>query len=595
MQEEIKQEAEKTPEEKAGLLKVLMKSMEMTLSSDDAEVQAESSGAATGRSTCSAANFLPYRESPACPDQDQVVCQNDKARIAQSIDQQHRETSRSLAEAVSVIGSASVSLDPDRPVTCKSKGAIPKKARSRSTKPFAKVPNATEAKDLDGLMTLLSQKCIAEHDDYFRRIDDVEEYCKLQSRETEEKALKAVSRGFWAGSILADIWEFVSGRSGQTFTNVEGEGFFQKVMQFHEADVFREGMSPWFDEARKIPFFERCKDERGRICFILGKDRLPSKAIQACREQPIVAGFYCFFQILVYESVLELVGEKVFDWHYSRHDTRLQLMAEEEMQYIHKLTLPPIIPATTSGNKNKNKIGKIRKWENLKSIDKGYIDRLDISYGICVDACKGDYLVPGTGNIRRVATRDKLLLQKSGEKGGMGTLMPKEEGASILETEYRLDWAGIIKMKATYKDYIQKLEYNQSRGIPEERQHRLRRKVKSSFSSAPEQSPINFPEQSLSTYSQGSALVAPLLCQDETTDFEASINKTKSDLVHAVRVCKFQCTAESRERLASAIAELEKYAGKLKDTSEIDDDKRRTLERQINATLKSARKTRDST
>ena len=86
-------------------------------------------------------------------------------------------------------------------------------------------------------------------------------------------------------------------------------------------------------------------------------------------------------------------------------------------------------------------------------------------------------------------------------------------------------------------------------------------------------------------------MAAPLLFQDETTDSETSITKTKSDLVHVVRAYKSRCTAENRERLVSAIAALENDAEKLKVTSEIDDDKRKTLERQINATLKSARKT----
>ena len=474
-------------------MKVLTKSMEVTLSSDDVEVQAESSGAATGGSTCLVANFLQYRESLACPDQDQVVCQNDKTRITQSIDQQHRETSGSLAEAFSVIGSASVSSDPDSSVTCKSKGAIPKKTRSRLKKSSANVLKVTKAKDSNGFVGLFLHKCITEHNDYLQRMDDVEAYLKFQTHERKEKALKAVSRGFWGGSVLSDIWKLVSDRN---FINIGGDGLFQKLMQFYEADAFIEGISPWFDEARKIPFFERCKDEEGRVCFILGKDRLPSKAIQACREQPIVSGLYGFFQVLIYETVLEIVGEKVFDWYYGRHDTRLQLVAEKEMQHIHKLTVPPIISIIASGNKSKDKIGKIKKWENLEFTDQYYIDKLDISYGICIDVREGEYLVPGVGKIRRVNVGGEVALYKvSKTDEDPHLLMSKDARKAILETEFQLDWGEIVKMKRMYRDYIGKFEHDQSQRAPEERQPRRRRKIKPSFPGVPEQSSVNFPEQ----------------------------------------------------------------------------------------------------
>ena len=414
-----------------------------------------------------------------------------------------------------------------------------------------------------------------------------------------EKALEALSRGLCCATYLS-VALFNMMADVEEGKDIDSNPVFKRLSHFQNLGAFKDGMLPWFDETRKIPFFQPCNNKESRKSFVLGDGFLPSEAIKACREQPFFAGYYCFFQILVYETVMETVGEKSFDWYYSRSNSRLRLVDEwRRNPYDVEETVPPIISMTVSGSAHKDKIGMIKKWGNIAYKKNDCIDKMDILYGNCIDENKGHYLVPGSFRIERKKVGSivtlKVLLEENtctstDDKDSESIFITAEKPEKLLtETGYRFNWKGILKIKTLYGRHLrmQRHKLEKPGSVHKEEQHDRRERIELSFPGVPEQS-------TLIKTAQASALSFPLH-QDETTVFAAGIEKTKVNLVRVTKDYKTHATAEKREHLASAIAECEESVRKLKVTSEIDDDKRKTLERQINAALKSARKARDNT
>lgn len=587
-------------EARIELLKLSQALAEKAPLSDSVEDSTEPSEVKMEGSTCTVTSSPQYQETLVCPDPHQAVYQKDKAR---AIGRQHEKTSGLLAKAAAVVAPATVSSD--TPVLLESQGAIPKKTRLSSIKQAESVSNVAEITDPEAFVKRVLEKCKMAHEDCVRRKIDYGNYfcsfCYSSSAEKMEmeKALEALSRGLCCATYLS-VALFNMMADVEEGKDIDNNPVFKRLSHFQNLGAFKDGMLPWFDETRKIPFFQPCNNKEGKRSFVLGDGLLPSEAIKACREQPFFAGFYCFFQILVYETVMETVGEKSFDWYYSRHNSRLRLVDEwRRTPYDSDKTVPPIIPMTVGGSARKDKIGMIKKWGNIAYQKNDCIDKLDILYGICIDENKGHYLVPGSFRIERKKVGSSVILKALLEENtGTSTddedikntlITPEKPGKPLTEMVYRFNWDGIWRIKTLYSKHLrmQRHKLDESRSVHKEEQHDRKERVELLFPGVPEQS-------TLIKTAQASALSFPLH-QDETTVFAAGIEKTKTNLIRATKDYKTHATAEKRERLESAIAECEESVRKLKVTSEIDDDKRKTLERQINAALKSARKARDNT
>lgn len=618
IQEEIEQEREQKTE--VTKLPETTKALTKTAKSlDDAEVQTEPFKVKIQESDYSVTSLLQPQKPVTCAIQHQTVHNSDKTESTQTIDQ-HTETSELLAEATPLVIPTSTSSDTDGSVPTKSTGAIPKKkpnpipkkTKLPSVNPTKSVPHTTEIIDQDSFTKRLIEKCNRMHNDCNQRAQILYAYVTATLDDPQDdlrnKALKAISKGFWSASVLDQLLS--QALSKITFDDVENDPFYRKYEQFGKVDgEFKKGMSPWFDEAQRIPFFDIGDNDRGGTYFILREGCKPSQAIKACQDQLFIAPYLCFFQTIMYDVVLEALGEDVFDWYYGGSGNKLQLVSDEF--FADAYTANPILKLlTTVSDKmtnKKSKDGTIVEWRNIRcSIPIYYIDRWMLTHGVCVNAKKKEYIVPGAFSLtRNLEHREQVLNLMVHQKlpGNVPKPEPGKDKKSFSsgsdegteEISFRFDWSKVSKIRKQYQDFQKQFGYRKLKTTrkKEEEQHHRKNKVESSLDKASKQQPLIGEYEESSRKPQEPEYVAPIY-QDRKPNFVTQILKKKSSLIRATRDHKTNATIESAAILMSAIEELEQDAKNLKTTNEIDDDTKKSLERQITTALKKARDIRDS-
>ena len=615
--EEVLEEAGKTKDASKQLAKSGI-STAGDESPDDAEVKTKRPEPEEQESLCAICARQQWK-MPAHANQQQAVHKTE-TRTTQAAAGQHRKTSELRTKADPVVAPAA-SSNTDNSVSFESKGAIPKKARSQPANPAASVSNPVQITDQITLSSMLARKCDMAHADTLNRINDLAEYPRHPTSASREKALKAMSRGYWLANILESLLLRIIQEAPLQGNH---DPFFLKYQDLSRHNAFRCGLSPWFDEERKIPFFDIERDQDQQTSFLLRKECQPSKAIIACREQLFLAGTSCFFQVLLYEIVLEVLGEKVFDWYHSQDESRLRLTTSnpDSVSYIRnpiRLLLPEQF---VRQDVYTEKVGTIKTWSSIALSTFGYINENDEVHAICTDEKKQCFLVPAYFKVARIKKRRCEIMAKDTKErfilkiiqGSLASayavrdpdsessphhLMAKNTDRCITEMTCRLDWIQIMRIKTTYNKYIRmQAEHNKDQST---RKHKKEERQRYKRQPKKEPLPAYASEQPLLATASGQSLpreLPALACalpsyQDKPTDFEETINKMKTNLIRYKKDYEARVTAENRDRLVSAIAKAEDAHKKLKTTNEIDDDTRNTLDRQISAALKGARKVLD--
>ena len=422
------------------------------------------------RPTCSISVHPQHREARACSKRHQTAYQQDKVRLHQALDQHRaRATSGLPAGVASVVIPASVSSLPDGSVLLEWQDPPSKKAKLHPGTPSASVSQITGITDQDSLTQKLIEICDIEHDDWIVRQYDVCTYIEDPTHENKKRAIKAISRGFWRSSqINLCLQEAIKITQG----NMEDNPFFHKYVQLTTADAFNSGILPWADENKQTPFFISVKNPAGQTYLVLGKGHLPSAAIKACREQLFIEEPYCFFQIIIYEVVLEALGEDVFNWYFSRNESRLLLTHKEATNHFYSVNpaekLLMLMPDDTS--KSKPSPGLIKVWNpgnaGHPKNNSTSVDKIGPLHGICTDNNKNQYTVPGVIRLTRALHPKLMLITRVPEspkyvpltsissENQVGLFLSEETTENLKETTYCLRWNEIMKIKVMYNESL---------------------------------------------------------------------------------------------------------------------------------------------
>ena len=625
--EEVLEEAGKTKDASKQLAKSGI-STARDESPDNAEVKTkrpEPEGQESLCAICAQANLQQQWKMPARANQQQTVHKTE-TRTTQTVAGLHGKTSELRTTADPEVVPVAASSDTDNAVSFESKGAIPKKTRSQPANPAASVSNPVEITDQATLSSMLARKCNMAHADTIKRVSVLSEYAKHpMSEESRKKALEVISRGYWPANVLDELLTLTIAATSQD--NEEENPFVSMYQQLFMCHAFQRGISPWFDKKKEIPFFDLEQDRENQTSFLLRKGCQPSRAIIACREQLFMAGAPCFFQVLLYETVLEVLGKEAFDWYYSRDESRLKLTPDSPISVdcAHYNPDNPIGSLLTDQvvrqDLSKDKIGSIKIWSSISFTSSDYVNKHRRLCAILTDKKEQQYLIPACFKITKkkitrigtAKTKPREIIALTMMPESVVLYRPKDNSCGDLPTniylraydkkhgikEYtcRLEWAHIMKIKNQHKKHIRaQAEHNKAqcaRKKEEIQRYKRRAKKESLPANASEQPPlVTAFEQSLPRVLPASIHALPSY-QDKPGGFAETINKLKTNLVRYKRDYEERTTAENMDRLVSAIDEVEDVHKKLKTTSEIDDDTRNTLDRQISAALKGARKVLD--
>ena len=498
-------------------------------------------------------------------------------------------------------------------------GAIPKKARLPSANPTASVLHTGEITDDKSFMKRLTEKCEMLHNDYIMRKYQVYSYLVSPTDENRKTALEAISGGFWCSRHLCLILRDIV----KTSSTGSDDPFVRKYNQLVRNNAFECGVLPLFGETEKKHCFTLVRGNGTDFSLVLSQGCLPSEAIRACREQLFVSSLSCFFQTIIYDVVSEVLGDVVFNWYYSCHDSRLRLTNNRLIDSV----FSPLKRLFSQIGSRKpvdgcSKSGVIKEWSNIACCKDDFIDKCNTLYAVCVNEKDQLYVAPCIDRIT------KELREESNDDGSRSSywclvgepgslddvdmgevnkyfgcneryMVIPERKIAICELTYRCEWNQVMKIKISHKKYIQEQQLKHDEFMhefhkkEEKQRHRRRTKVESSLAGVSEQQPslTMAPEQSLPKAPQ--VLTSVSLYQDKPTDYEAGVNKAKSQLTSAVRAFKSKNTDENKKHLEFAITALEECTKDLDVTGEIDDDTRRMLQKQTSAALKQARKIKD--
>ncbi|GFR68388.1 hypothetical protein ElyMa_005607200 [Elysia marginata] len=402
--------------------------------------------------TSSETSLTQYRQPPAYPSQHKTVSKKDEAQITQAPGR-YGATSEVVAEAAPLEVTAFASSDVDGSALGKSMGAIPKQRKKRQSRPVRSTESVlkhiTEISDRESFIRKLAEKCEMAQSDCESREDDLRDFIRYPTEENKEKALEATRRGFWR----ADFLELHLNTAGKVMgEDIAYNPFLQKHRQLVNDEAFKLGLSPLVGGAKDNPYFYRATDTENNTYFSLIEGLLPSEAIKACGEQLFIADYFVFFQSIVYELLLETLGEEIFDWYFRRNESRLMLTPVDvaaELHYSNQVVSKILVKTDAYSRKDKLGLIKAVRPSNYKS-DGAFINRCNMLHAICTRPTDKRYTVPGmigSQSMDELATYISTFISQGTIHVGRGQEMILQH-----ESTYRCEWNKVMEIRTAFNN-----------------------------------------------------------------------------------------------------------------------------------------------
>ena len=463
-------------------------------------------------------------------------------------------------------------------------GARQKTRTPQKTEPTSDLQHVTKIKDQDTLKRRLIEKCQQAHDEYSLRQQDVENYIKDPTEKNKEKALKAVSSGFWVAREL-DKKLVRAGYILNREYDSRDNPFLELHTQLFEGDAFKYGCLPYADDAKKIPFFKRQMTEDAKWTFVLDEGQLPSRALKSCKSQLVLMDSTCFLQTILYEIVEEaLDNTEIFDWHFQQRTTRLELTPIDAHFRLYNFN--PMFKLLSKQSSSRMQTGHITTWFNVgETDDETYVDKYNVLHAVCTQKRKRMYThtIPG---LLKDATSDNIEAKLMANLTAKArTKVPRQlsDAGCGERKDFRksLDLTNINKIRNSFRDAQRQFQESTSEPMPL-KPPRQRTKKKHRDPSEHSSSP-----PSLSGKETSASSVADVMT-DQPKPLEQSIDSLKTRLTACRKKFQIDRTKENRLALKDAVFHLEKEVKVLEKTDTLNIDTITVLLGRSTAAIKKA-------